>query len=365
MEPATEVTYESSTFTNEPDSSLKPVTDETVSPTLSVEPDTQIPSAISMQLILSLVVGFTSLVTIIGNATIIYAFFTTRALKTYTNYFILNLAILDLIGGIFPMPMYGAYWILGYWPLSAPMCDLYLWVNHVTISTTSIGILIIAIDRFRSVVYPIKHFQQRNWRYAALYISTCHVISLAIWTPAIFIWPVIGGRSFPPYICQPEYTRNYAFALFAQLELFWIPFISMAVLYSKIYRVYKERMVKSKYEKKTRMDNIKPGENDSGIPTMQDKTSTFMTVKEDMGSTRGIDSESQYDGQSENSSGRLESRRMRQENNRAVRTLTFIFAVFATSGLPWAILVIIFKMCPTCIPLTLYQASVFKFVCLH
>ncbi|XP_072044712.1 muscarinic acetylcholine receptor M1-like [Amphiura filiformis] len=322
----------------------------------SVEPGTQPPWPISVQVVLSLVVALTSLGTAIGNAIVIYAYFTTRALRTYTNFYVLNLAILDLIGGLFPMPMYGAYWIVGYWPFSIPMCDFYLWVNHTTLNATSIAVLIIAVDRYRSIVHPIKHFQQRNWRYAALWISICYIASLLIWTPAIFIWPVVSGRSVPPYICQPEYINSIGFASFAQLELFWVPVVAMAILYTKVYRVYRKRMGARKYKKKTRMDAVQASEGDSGISS-KNTASTGVAASEEMSSTPGSDPGSQRDCQS--GGGRFESRKMRQEGNRAVRTLSFIFAVFLASGIPWAILVVVFNMCPTCIPLALYQTSVY------
>ena len=133
--------------------------------------NTKFPWPISVQVVLASVISSTSLITVFGNALVIYAYFTTRALQTYTNYYVLNLAILDLIGGLFPMPMYGTYWILGYWPLSVPLCDFYLWVNHTTLNATSYSVLIIAIDRFRSVVHPIKHFKQRN-------LKICNVLDI-------------------------------------------------------------------------------------------------------------------------------------------------------------------------------------------
>ena len=162
----------------------------------------------TIKVILTLFVTSTSVLTVFGNALVIYAYFTTRALRTYTNYFVLNLAILDLIGGLFPMPMYGSYWILGYWPLSIQMCDFYLWLNHTTLNATSYAVLIIAIDRFRSVVFPISHFKQRNLKAAIIWISLTYILSLIIWTPAIFLWPAINGRAFQSIICQPEYTNS-------------------------------------------------------------------------------------------------------------------------------------------------------------
>ncbi|XP_072013432.1 muscarinic acetylcholine receptor M2-like [Amphiura filiformis] len=312
-------------------------------------------SSLSIRIILTTIVTITSFLTITGNIIIVYSYFTTRALQTYTNYYILNLAILDLIGGLFPMPMYGTYWILGYWPLSVPMCDFYLWVNHTTINATSFAVLIIAIDRYRSVVYPIQHFKQRNLKHALFWISTCIIIPLIIWTPTIFIWPAIGGRTFPPHICQPEYTNSLVFSAFAQLGLFWIPIITMAVLYAKVYRVYKKRIGTKntkQREKKTQKEA-----SSSGVETAI--STNITTSRSEEGSSAAGTLEIDNQQSKKENKPEIESPRIKKENRTAVRTLSFIFAVHLASGLPWGILVILFKMCPSCIPLALYQTSVY------
>ena len=311
-----------------------------------------------VQIILALVVGSTSLLTVIGNLVVIRAYMTTRALQTYTNIYIVNLAILDLIGGLFPMPIYGAYWVLGVWPLGLPMCDFYLWVNHTTLHATSYAILIIAIDRYRSVVKPIKHFQQRTWRYALVWISFCYITSLLLWTPTIFIWPAVAGRSFPPSICQPEYTNNFGFAAFAQLAVFWIPVVALVFLYTKVYRVYKQRMGQKKRHQIRNM-TVKTSEIDSGISSTKNTDDTV--VDSGISSTKNTDDTVvSPDDSSSTPSGHqptsvTESPKLKKENNRAVRTLSFLFIVYLASGVPWAVLVIVFKLCPTCIPLALYQ----------
>ena len=52
---------------------------------------------------------------------------------------------------------------------------------------------------------------------------------------------------------------------------------------------------------------------------------------------------------------RRAGRESRKESSRATRTLTLIFIVLIVSTLPWSILVIIYCLCPSCIPLVLYQ----------
>ena len=48
-----------------------------------------------------------------------------------------------------------------------------------------------------------------------------------------------------------------------------------------------------------------------------------------------------------------------KESNRATRTLTLIFIVLLVSSIPWSIIVLIQSLCPTCLPLVLYQVCCF------
>ena len=64
----------------------------------------QLFDSIIVTIIVACIAGIVSFVTIIGNVLTISAFFIDKSLRTYSNYFILNLSIADLFIGILIAP---------------------------------------------------------------------------------------------------------------------------------------------------------------------------------------------------------------------------------------------------------------------
>jgi len=81
--------------------------------------------------VLGLLAGSTSLVTISGNLVVILSFILERSIRQPSNYFIASLAVSDLLIGSISMPFYTVYLLSGkYWPLGPMLCDLWLSLDY-------------------------------------------------------------------------------------------------------------------------------------------------------------------------------------------------------------------------------------------
>ncbi|GIY46151.1 hypothetical protein CEXT_745791 [Caerostris extrusa] len=94
------------------------VTNDTVSSNNDVLYD--VPPAIII--LLSCCYGLISLISIIGNFCVLVIVFTSRRMRTVTNYFIANLAVADIIIGMFSIPFQFQAALLQRWVLPAFMC---------------------------------------------------------------------------------------------------------------------------------------------------------------------------------------------------------------------------------------------------
>ena len=191
-----------------------------------------------------------NLVTFFGNLIVLFAFLTTPKLRTYSNYYVVSLAVSDLIAGGITMPVYSVYWVLGEWPFSDTFCDVYLYVNHVFIHISIVTIVVIAYDRWQAVTMPLKHLEKRHITHAMLLITISYVIPILVWLPGCLLWPYMSGeRTISEGQCYPQYIDSLVFSCFAPIILFWFPLCIALVLYWKVIKVIRRtRMTRKRYK---------------------------------------------------------------------------------------------------------------------
>lgn len=79
-----------------------------------------------------------------GNSVILLVIITNRSMRTPTTFWLANLAIADLLVGIFCVFQNAAHFVLfehGTWPFGEHLCHAYIYILH-TIPNASAGILV-------------------------------------------------------------------------------------------------------------------------------------------------------------------------------------------------------------------------------
>jgi hypothetical protein len=74
-----------------------------------------------------IILGFISLITLVGNLLVILAVYTTKSLHTVTNSFIVSLAVADMLVPVFIQPLSIYTVIFSDWRFGHFICDLWLW----------------------------------------------------------------------------------------------------------------------------------------------------------------------------------------------------------------------------------------------
>lgn len=117
--------------------------------------------------------------TIGGNILVILAVSLERKLQNATNYFLMSLAVADLLVGLLVMPI--ALVTILYnsnWPLPESLCPIWLFLD-VLFSTASImHLCAISLDRYIAIKKPIQHSQYKSRAKAMLKIALVWIISI-------------------------------------------------------------------------------------------------------------------------------------------------------------------------------------------
>ncbi|KAM4607142.1 muscarinic acetylcholine receptor M3 [Polymixia lowei] len=189
-----------------------------------------------------LLTGLLSIVTIIGNILVVVSFKVNRQLKTVNNYFLLSLAVADLIIGVISMNLYTAYIVMGKWAMGNWACDLWLAIDYVASNASVMNLLVISFDRYFSITRPLTYRAKRTTKRAGLMIGLAWFVSLVLWAPAILLWQYfVGERTVPPDQCYIQFLSEPTITFCTAMAAFYLPVTIMSVLYWQIYKETQNR----------------------------------------------------------------------------------------------------------------------------
>ncbi|XP_052120012.1 allatostatin-A receptor-like [Frankliniella occidentalis] len=152
-----------------------------------------------MQKVVSIVVPLIFLaivvVGLIGNALVVLVVAANQQMRSTTNLLIINLAVADLLFIVFCVPFTGTDYALTFWPLGDTWCKIVQYLIVVTSMASVYTLVLMSLDRFLAVVYPISSMTYRTERNASIAI--------------LVMWWIILVISIPAYIQHGVVHYNY------------------------------------------------------------------------------------------------------------------------------------------------------------
>ena len=179
---------------------------------------------------------------LIGNIFIGIIVYRTRSMRKPINFFIVNMAMSDLLFPIVCFPYIVAeinfsYWLLG-GPLGQALCKLHDFLVYVSATVSTQSLVLIAVDRFGAVVFPLRSplISSKQCRF---FILTTWIIAVAAYIPKTMAFQLIEYQE--GLVCVPKWKdvfveslshRNYVFSM---LLIFWyVPLVLIAILYKTV-----------------------------------------------------------------------------------------------------------------------------------
>ncbi|KAM4621302.1 alpha-1A adrenergic receptor-like [Polymixia lowei] len=184
---------------------------------------------------LGLVLGAFIVFAIVGNILVILSVVCNRHLRTPTNYFIINLAIADLLLGTTVLPVSATLEILDYWVFGRIFCDIWAAVDVLCCTASIMSLCVISIDRYIGVSHPLQYPSIVTEKRALLAMLGVWVLSVVI-----SIGPLLGWKQPPsPDDTVCPITEEPFYALFSSLGSFYIPLVVILAMYCRVYIVAK------------------------------------------------------------------------------------------------------------------------------
>ncbi|KAJ8415428.1 hypothetical protein AAFF_G00424080 [Aldrovandia affinis] len=190
---------------------------------------------------------FIFLLCMVGNGLVCLIVHRDRRMLTVTNLFILNLAVSDLLVGIFCIPTTLVDNLITGWPFSNVVCKMSGLIQGMSVSASVFTLVAIAVDRFRCIVYPFK--AKLNLLVAKATIALIWILALVIMCPSAVMLTVKKvkdhymlhnedyNQTYPLYSCYENWPdlkmqKVYTTVLFAHIYL--APLILITLMYSRI-----------------------------------------------------------------------------------------------------------------------------------
>ncbi|OUC44227.1 7 transmembrane receptor [Trichinella nativa] len=184
--------------------------------------------------------------TVAGNALVIYVFFTSNRLQVVTNFFIVNLAVADLMTGLLAIPFKFQAALLQRWFLPSAMCSVVPFIETVSLSVSVFTLSLSSVDRFRAVVTSGHGTMQQAT--AKIWLLLIWIISVAISIPygvdhRVFKFEdPTSGTNHSGSMCLPlhsEETWWKAYNVYLTIIQYFVPLVIINVVYCIIaYNVW-------------------------------------------------------------------------------------------------------------------------------
>ena len=181
-------------------------------------------------------------VSLLGNSFIGIIVYKTHTLRKPINFFIVKMAMSDLLYPIFHFPwkvtnLHADSWLIS-GVLGHALCKLALFLTDVSFCVSVQSLLLIAVDRFGAVVFPLRS-PLISSKLCLFFILATWIIAMAVYSKYLVAYKLVvyPGR----LLCLARWNeafgesfsvKNYFLALF--VVLLYIPIVMLTILYSII-----------------------------------------------------------------------------------------------------------------------------------
>ena len=286
----------------------------------------------------SIPLAFLIVFTIFGNILVCAAFYLCRELRNVTNYFVVSLAVADLLVGFVCMPFWLTY-LIKQWPDPKRNHEFYtLWICLDIVSGTSsiMNLVAISVDRFYAITSPFNYHLKLTKNRARFCI--------------VFVWLyslIVAGLHIQ--------RKGDWYAYFVACASFFLPLPVLVYSYARIFRVAHVQALKMRTEnyghELSEFEVEKNGDKTetAAFVNTKPRASYSMRTRSSSTSSRFIFHKVRPRLTSQSSVRQM--RRALHTDLKAAKTLAIVMGAFLACWSPYIISLLVVVSCKTCIPM--------------
>ncbi|XP_020625704.1 neuromedin-U receptor 2-like [Orbicella faveolata] len=189
---------------------------------------------------ITVVISLVSILAIVGNVLVTLAVLMKASLRTSTNYFIVNMAVSDLLSALTNWPLYATEGMLsGKSSIEGSMatfvCKMGMYSRAVSQAVSVLSLVLIVVERFVAIVHPF-HATMLTTRLRAGLLLITWIFPLSGGFP--YVWFAKIVQDGPQTFCRFSWARLELsiFYTIGFLIFYCVPFIVIIVLYRRIMK---------------------------------------------------------------------------------------------------------------------------------
>ncbi|XP_025206370.1 5-hydroxytryptamine receptor 2B-like [Melanaphis sacchari] len=181
----------------------------------------------------ALLAVFLVLATAAGNILVCLAIAWERRLQNVTNYFLMSLAVTDLMVAVLVMPVGILTLVKGVFPLAPVYCLAWICLDVLFCTASIMHLCTISVDRYLSLRYPMKFGRNKTRRRVILKIVFVWLLSIAMSLPLSLMYSKDFNSVLVNGSCQ---IPDPLYKLIGSIVSFYIPLGVMILTYTLTVR---------------------------------------------------------------------------------------------------------------------------------
>ena len=204
-------------------------------------------------------------ISLTGNTIIGIIVYKKKTMRKPINFFIVNMAMSDLLFPIFLFPRIVTHFYLDSWLISGPLgqalCKLLPFLVDVSATVSVQSLVLIAVDRFGAVVFPLRS-PFISSKLCRFFILATWIIAMAFHCPHLIVAKLVeypGGLvcvwQWKEVFGDYSSLENYVVAIFVAFH--FIPLVLIAILYLTIALKIKSHTIPGEQSVNGRQQRLK------------------------------------------------------------------------------------------------------------